>query len=252
MAKQSGTILLRGTIGDITFYQSKDGWLAKKKSSLTKDRINNDAAFKQTRENATEFARACTAGKFLIAPFKPLLKHTRDRLMFGRLTKLFIQILHSDVKNIRGKRKIEDGELSPLKGFEFNKNACFSDTFHAPYVILFKPIFGDLTVTIPAFSPSNTIVSPAGATHFKIWIAAAFINFKTGSHDALVHASNYFSLSIAATAPLFLNMEMTASSQTPLFILMGIEFIQEANGLNYPLQNGIHNVSSVVEVRNVC
>ena len=68
----------------------------------------------------------------------------------------------------------------------------------------------------------------------------------------LIVAANFGHYSKAMfTAPLPLNMEMTASIQTPLFMLMGIELIQEANGLNYPLQNGIHNVSSVVEVRNV-
>ena len=51
MAKQSGIIKLEGTIGDITFYKSQDGLLARAKGGVDASRIQNDAAFQRTREN---------------------------------------------------------------------------------------------------------------------------------------------------------------------------------------------------------
>lgn len=44
MAKQSGIIKLEGTIGDITFYKSQDGLLARAKGGVDAKRIQNDAA----------------------------------------------------------------------------------------------------------------------------------------------------------------------------------------------------------------
>ena len=39
MAKQSGIIKLEGTIGDVTFYKSKDGLLARSKGGVDASRI---------------------------------------------------------------------------------------------------------------------------------------------------------------------------------------------------------------------
>jgi len=42
MAKQKGIIKLEGTIGDIAFYKSQDGHLARAKGGVSADRIKND------------------------------------------------------------------------------------------------------------------------------------------------------------------------------------------------------------------
>ena len=60
MARQKGIIKLKGSIGDVSFYKTKDGYLAREKSGVDKDRIKNDPAFQRTRENGAEFThRAC-------------------------------------------------------------------------------------------------------------------------------------------------------------------------------------------------
>ena len=51
MAKQSGIIKLKGTIGDIAFYKTRDGHLARTKGGVSADRIQNDPVFQRTREN---------------------------------------------------------------------------------------------------------------------------------------------------------------------------------------------------------
>lgn len=58
MARQKGIIKLDGTIGDITFYKSQDGYLAREKGGVSADRIANDPNFQRTRENGQEFGRA--------------------------------------------------------------------------------------------------------------------------------------------------------------------------------------------------
>ena len=63
MARQRSIIKLDGTIGGITFYKSKDGYLAREKGGIPAERIRNDPAFQRTRENGAEFGRAGKAGK---------------------------------------------------------------------------------------------------------------------------------------------------------------------------------------------
>jgi hypothetical protein len=65
MARQKGIIKLKGTIGDITFYKTQDGHLAREKGGIDASRIKTDPAFQRTRENGSEFGRAGKAGKVL-------------------------------------------------------------------------------------------------------------------------------------------------------------------------------------------
>ena len=55
MARQKGIIKLKGTIGDITFYKTQDGHLAREKGGIDASRIASDPAFQRTRENGSEF-----------------------------------------------------------------------------------------------------------------------------------------------------------------------------------------------------
>ena len=93
MAKQSGIIKLEGTIGDIAFYKSKDGHLARAKGGLSGDRIQNDPAFQRTRENGEEFGRAGAAGKLLRMAFRTFFQNASDSRMVSRLTKMLIVVI---------------------------------------------------------------------------------------------------------------------------------------------------------------
>ena len=65
MARQKGLIKLKGTMGDITFYRTADGYMAREKGGISAERMRTDPAFQRTRENMAEFGRAGKAGKVL-------------------------------------------------------------------------------------------------------------------------------------------------------------------------------------------
>ncbi|SHM51112.1 hypothetical protein SAMN05444266_108324 [Chitinophaga jiangningensis] len=93
MARQSGIIPLKGTIGNITFYKTKAGHLAREKGGVDASRITTDPAFIRTRENGAEFGRAGKAGKLLRTAFRALLLNIGDSYMSSRLLLLFNEIL---------------------------------------------------------------------------------------------------------------------------------------------------------------
>ena len=70
MASQKGIIKLAGTIGNITFYKTQDGYLAKEKTSLDATRIATDPNFVRTRENGVEFGHACRVGGIFRTAFR--------------------------------------------------------------------------------------------------------------------------------------------------------------------------------------
>ena len=189
MAQQKGIIPLKGTIGNITFYKSKDGYLAREKGGIDASRIASDPAFQRTRENGAEFGRAGVAGKVLRTALRSLLLHTSDSRMIGRLTREMMRVIQADAVNVRGMRNVIDGEAELLQGFEFNNNSKLGTTLFAPFTPTINRVSGELTLDIPPFTPSDMIAAPAGATHFKIISAGAAIDFENETSTAEIEAT---------------------------------------------------------------
>jgi hypothetical protein len=251
MAKQSGIIKLEGTIGDITFYKSKDGLLARAKGGVDASRIQNDAAFQRTRENGEEFGRAGIAGKHLRLAFRTYLQNAADSKMVSRLTKAMTEVIKADATSIRGKRNVLDGELELLGGFDFNIDGKLSATLFLADTAAIDRVTGALQVNIPAFSPANAIAAPEGATHLRFVSGGASINFENGIFESINSQSDNISIEEAPVAAVELLNQLMANSTNPLFLVLGIEFYQEVNGVSYSLKNGRYNALSLIRVSGV-
>ncbi|MDQ1150474.1 hypothetical protein QE382_002458 [Sphingobacterium zeae] len=81
LARRSGIIKLKNAIGDINFYKSRDGYLAKQKGGIDKECFHNDQKFQGTRENSAELARGGKASKVLCTVIRLILNKTQDSPM---------------------------------------------------------------------------------------------------------------------------------------------------------------------------
>ncbi len=133
MARQNGIIKLKGTIGDISFYKTGDGHLAREKGGIDASRIANDPAFQRTRENGSEFGAAGKGGKVIRNAIRILLQNAKDKRVVSRLTTDLLKVVKTDAVNERGLRTIQDGDMSLLKGFEFNINGKLGSTLFARF-----------------------------------------------------------------------------------------------------------------------
>ncbi|MCU0359761.1 MAG: hypothetical protein MUF75_03425 [Bacteroidia bacterium] len=248
MARQRGIIKLKGTIGDITFYKTQDGNLAREKGGVDGDRIANDPAFVRTRENGAEFGSAASAGKLLRDAIRPMLMSAGDNRVASRLTKVMTDVKNEDTTSARGLRNVGVAIVNPtakafLKGFNFNIRAILG-------AILFKPYnftAGTGVITIGGLVPINDIAFPSGATHMTVRGAWARVDFATGQSE--VQQTNAINVPIDATPN---NMVLTPAAipvgpGTDLHLLQ-IEFFQEVNGVQYSLKNGAYNALAIVEV----
>jgi hypothetical protein len=248
MAQQKGIMPLQGTIGNITFYKSKEGYLAREKGGIDAKRIATDPAFQRTRENGEEFGRAGKSGKFLRQAVRSLLKNSSDAKMVSRLTRQMIKVIQADQVNERGKRNIIDGEAELLQDFEFNIAAKLGTTLNAPFTSVIDRATGVLTVNIPSFVPANMVAAPNGATHFKVISAGAEVDFEQGTSVSEFNASAETALDNVPTAVMSYSHAVPPGSTHPLFIFVGIEFFQEVNGAMYPLKNGAFSALSIIKV----
>ncbi|MFD2907975.1 hypothetical protein ACFSX9_04430 [Flavobacterium ardleyense] len=251
MARQKGIIKLKGTIGDITFYKTQDGHLAREKGGIDASRIASDPAFQRTRENGSEFGRAGKAGKLLRTAFRPLLLNAADGRMVSRLTQKMVKVIQADLVSVRGLRNVVDGEAELLFGFEFNIRGKLGTSLYAPFVASIDRVTGEIKVDIASFIPANMLAAPSGTTHFKIISGGAAVDFEA---ETFVLATSETAIlpwdSTPTTAISQVNV-VTANSTKPLFLTLGVEFYQEINGQMYPLKNGAFNPLSIAKVSGV-
>ena len=248
MARQKGIIKLKGTIGDITFYKTQDGHLAREKGGIDASRIKNDPAFQRTRENGSEFGRAGKAGKILRTSLRALLINTADGRMVSRLTQKMVEVIQADVTSVRGLRNVIDGEAELLAGFEFNIRGKLGTSLFAPFVGAIDRVTGEITVDLDSFVPANMIAAPSGTTHFKILSAGAEIDFETETFVEAHSETAILPWDAVATVAINQVNAVTPASTKPLFLALGVEFYQEVNGQMYPLKNGAYNPLALVQV----
>ena len=247
MAKQRGFLKIEGTLGDVTFLKTQDGYLVKEKSDIG-SRIATDKAFQRTRENNAEFGRAGKACKTLRTALKSVLLNAKDGRMASRLHKEMMKVIKADTSSDRGLRNVVDGEAEFLQGFDFNKNAVLNTTMSVPYKAVTDRVSGLLEVSVPVFVPANEIIAPDGATHYKLVSCGAEIDFENETSIQGTSETAILPWDNKPTEKLTLSNAVTANSKHPLFLVFGIQFYQAVNGKYYPLINGAYNALNIVKV----
>jgi hypothetical protein len=140
------------------------------------------------------------------------------------------------------------GKLKCLRVLNSIRMAALGATLYAPFSSTIDRVAGTLTANIPAFVPANMIASPGGTTHFRIISAGAEIDFENETFVTDFQNANILPWDNTATAVTNLVNAVTPNSAHPLFLVLGIEFYQEVNGIKYPLKNGAFNALAIVKV----
>lgn len=181
MARQNGILKVTGKLDDLSFYNSRDGFLVKTKSGVSKDRIQNDPAFVRTRENGTEFGESASAGKLLRVAVRNMLMNAGDLRVTSRLTQEMSKVKNYDTTSARGDRKVsvgltDDNAKAILKGFNFNDRALLGTVLFAPFTL--DTATGEIAMA--SLNTANDISHASGATHVSLQAGFADVNFETG------------------------------------------------------------------------
>jgi hypothetical protein len=248
MGKLTGIIKLEGTFDGLTFYKSRDGYLVKTKSGVSKKRIMTDPAFARTRENINEFGLNAQSGTQLRNSIGPLLIRAKDSRLSSRLFQLMSQIKNYDSSSQRGLRRVHKGLATTegmllLRGFDFNARAGLQTVLHAPYTL--DTATGSIVIT--DFVPQQQLVWPEGASHVSLRSGFVNLDFETGVFDSSFSPVSQFSFTAAISSLNLLPLAVPLGLGTQLYFLL-IEFSQEVNGISYALNNGAFNVLNLVEV----
>lgn len=248
MAQQLDLYKLRGTIGDLTFYKTKDGYMVRSRGGIDAERIKTDPKFQRTRENGAEFGRAGATGRVIRRAFKNVLKQSADDRVVSRLLTTVKDVMKTDIVSGRGLRTILNSDVALLEGFNFNSQAVLENIFTGTFRTTINRVTGSAVLEVDAFVPDKDVKFPTAATHCKLVAAGGVIDFATGEASVLTSEGDDNPLSNVSTAESTFAFPIPVNTTLPVFIVLAIEFYQEFNGSLYLLKNGGFNGVSIVKV----
>ena len=243
MAKQASIITLKGRVGRLSFYKTKDGYLAREKGGVEKSRIMNDPRYARTRENMREFTDNANSTKLVKDALRPVTSKVSDQRLGLRLNQHMMKVLKSDAVSVRGERKVKNGNWNLLGGMELNIRASLSKTL----IFKFDPVDSPTTwqVEIPALVPSDDVVYPEGAQGFRITATGVGLDFDAGTRSIVTATTGVLPVSVPVEAAV-LSIDKSQMSGTHFLFALSVEFYLTVNTTDYHMNNGDHNAGKIL------
>lgn len=204
------------------------------------ERLRNDPAFEGTRKHWQEFATANQAALLMRQVMESIITPARNRNRYSTLVQLMMRVIKKDPQNIPGQRQLLHSNLRLLKEVEFNYGIPFRDIFKVSYTTNVSRQTGNLQITFPSFVPAKKILSPTAATHAKITIAAAAVDFKGNKFTRKWDATDFIPLDNIPTGKMTTTIKLNGGKH-PLILFLHLAFFN--NG--YKLEQ---EMISIVEV----
>lgn len=225
--------------------------MIREKGGVEADRIKSDPKFQRTRENMSEFGYSGRMGKYIRNAFKPMLNRSADNRFASRLVRNIMDVLKTDTTSVRGARNLLAGDVALLQGLEFNARVPLSVVFTIPHIVGVDRVSGAVTAELSSFIPENQVLFPSGATHCKAVLAAATIDFATGTFSMTSDEGVAFTNGADELPGSSLSCTVAANTTLPVFVVLCAFFYQEVNNKQYMLRSGSFNAISLIKVDNI-
>ncbi|WP_257667263.1 hypothetical protein [Parapedobacter tibetensis] len=249
MAQQDSFLKLKGRIGDLTFYKTKNGHQVREKGGVSAQRIATDPKYQRTRENNADFATASLAAKHLRDALRPLILMTYDPRMPNRLGSRMLRVVRADAEHVRGERQVLPQHLAILRRFNFNAAATLSNTLFASVSAVVDAVAGTVQVTVPGIQPATKLAKPLEATHFQFVAGAATLDFSEEGESTLSMAqSAELDVKQLTTEESTLALPLPADAGLPIVVVFGVTFYIADGGRSYGLNNGAYNPMAIINI----
>lgn len=233
MAKQKGIIRLKGTIGDINFYSTRNGGDLARAAGGGFNRQGNkkNPTMVRTRENASEFGHCSKVKKAFKIALAPFVCIRKDGSLHGRMMTLFTKIKSLDRIHTRGNRKVATG-LETSLGIHLLRSFVFTPACNVMDVLgaSIDYDFMSRRCSITNFDVRN-VSFPAGATHLALTLGLLHFDFDTLTYKLKSSTPVYIDKMHSATS-LELSVEDPEVVGMQIAVL-GLKFYQEVDSTYY-------------------
>lgn len=248
MARQSSIIKFEGTVGDLTFVKTKNGYIVKKKSSIPKSRIQTDPNFQRTRENIAEFKNVAQAGGVLRKSLREAVSDVQSGNASTRLFSVLNGVKNLDTTHDRGLRTVASGIAdvpgqAKLNGFNFNEMAPLDSILLKDFTL--DTVDGTLTIT--GLNPSSDLLKPLAAHKAGFNLFWSKVDFAHGESNTVKATEVLIPLDDSAHT---VNLEVPApptGSGVNVFALR-LVYYQTMNGQDYIFNDETRSCAKIIAV----
>ena len=248
MARLKSLLKVEGTLDDLSFYESKNGHIVRKKGGVKPGLIKNDPRFVRTRENMAEFTEISQAGKIIRTALRPVSFGSADIHYMGRLSKVLAEIKKFDLVSNRGERKIAIALESPetrkmFTGLMLKERAVLDLVYSGKYEFIKVA----KKIQFNEFLIEKTMNLAQGATHCGFQFMWARISVANATSVNGFSNEHLIALGNKEVIPAFdLVAPEIDDSEGLLLIVLRINFYQKLNNKNYPLNSGDNNPVQII------
>jgi hypothetical protein len=250
MAKLIGILQISGSIDELCFSNTEDGIVVGRKPGPSPEKVLNHKDFERTRLNAREFQLAIRSATLLRSALGTAIDGVRATKLSGRMNGLLYSVADQDEQHGLGCRCAAAGDVSRLKGFEFNHKLSLGYALPVPFEQHLDAASGTAQVNIPSFIARRRKGFPKEATHFKIVSCVATVDFDQDSNSRHIVESELLPLSKLMPA-VELRHQLAGKPGEAMVHTLGMVFYTVADGKTQLLRGGAMQVVEAVRVAEV-
>ncbi len=246
---QSGLLQMLGPTQNMSIYRKRNGeYGLRRKGGPTAKRFAKDPNYAQARINTSEFGQAAKGSALIRRAFRAMMPKVANDELHSRLTKVCKDVINSDAVHERGSRMLMNGDLSLLREFNFNPAGKFGLIVRMPFKSTIDRAAGTVRIGMPAFAPADIIQFPKHATHARLKMGVAVINFGEETFTFAAACSSPIPKGKKPVNPENITVQIPAGTSDPLFIAMAVEFLILEKGDFIPVLNSQFNLMQLTGV----
>ena len=246
MAKVKSLFELKGTLGGLNFYTRKGIPIARTAGGgFNGEAIRTKPSMVRVRENGSEFKGCMQTVRFFKQSLNPFLCTFKDGTLHQNLVSLFTKIKDLDAVAIRGERTVHGG-MQTTAGRQLLGTYLLTSGLRLDGLLHQRVVFDWAAgLSVPDFD-GGLVSFPGGASHVALrvgWLTFDFdrYTFSFGSSEVVtLAAADKGNVTIPASV-----VEAAAGARVGVVLA---RFVQEVNGVFYPLKKEHEVVLEVVYV----
>lgn len=219
MATLKGIVRFSGQLGDFIFYRNKKKDVVRRKSDTYQLSENS-------KKSAQDFGEVSKHAAYIRKAFAPVVKAYGCGDLTSRLTKRITAIFKSIPAAHAGNKKIQDGNLKLLEGFEFNAHTRLDQLLlQKPRVILADG--GILQLLLPKSDTINLVMSVPQSDEFMLQVMVFNFDVSTGQYETIMVNDLRAALTQTHFPGAKLHVPIEQQGDRILLIAIGISYLYE-------------------------
>ncbi len=235
MARQRGEIKLQGKIGDLLFYKSAYGFLARKIGEVSEMERKTGENYARPRENNSELGYSSRIGKLIRQGVSNSCALAETGTTHHRLNAVIRKALLADTEGERGKRRLMQDNVARLNGFGWKEGLPLYNVLGKSYLMTLNAGDGSATLSVASLVPAEDVDAGDGASHVELTLVLVAVDYDKNSKVSVCDRTGMIALDNRSSVAINLSCALAEYSGRVLVGGVGVQPYQMVAGEMVPL-----------------